>query len=92
MTVFLGLSVYSKADWGTSLVVQRLGITCDRKGHGYNPGSGRFHMLKSNQACVPQLLSPSALSTLEPRLCNKESHRSEGLPHCDYRAAPTCHD
>ena len=32
------------------------------------------------------------LSTLEPRLCNKESHRSEGLPHCDYRAAPTCHD
>ena len=38
---------------------------------GLIPGLGRFHMLQSNKAHVPQLLSPRAATTeaREPRAC-----------------------
>ena len=41
---------------------------------GLSPGPGRFHMLRSNKARVPQLLKPASL---EPMLRNKRSHCNE---------------
>ena len=55
------------------------------------PGLGRFHMPRSNQAHVPQLLSPRSRARepqllkpvcLEPVLQNKRSHSHEKPPHC----------
>ena len=66
---------------------------------GSIPSLGRSHMLQSNQACAPQLLSlcsrawdPQLLSlhTLEPVLCNKRSHCNEKPADCSWRVAPTC--
>ena len=60
---------------------------------GSSPGPGRSHMLQSNYAPAPQLLSlcsralePQLLSpratTTEPVLCNKRSYCSEKpAPH-----------
>ena len=64
---------------------------------GSIPGLGRSHMLQSNKArvpqllslssraCEPQLLSPRATTTepmrLEPMLLNKRSHRNEKPAH-----------
>ena len=45
---------------------------------GLSPGPGRSHMLRSNQAHVPQLLKPVCL---EPVLHNKRSHRNEKPVH-----------
>ena len=46
---------------------------------GSIPGLGRFHMLPSSSAHVPQKLNPGAP---EPVLCNKRSRRSEKPSHC----------
>ena len=43
-------------------------------GMGLIPSRGRFHILQSNQACTPQLLS---LHALELVLCSKRNHCSE---------------
>ena len=44
-------------------------------------GPGRLYLLPSNEACVPQVLSPRAAITgvlgLEPVPCNKRSHHNE---------------
>ena len=57
---------------------------------GSSPGPGRSHMLRSNKARAPQLLSlrsrarePQLLKPkhLEPMLRNKRSHRSEKPVH-----------
>ena len=57
---------------------------------GLSPGPGRSHMLRSNSACAPQLLSlcsrarePQLLKpmNLEPVLLNKRSHRNEKREH-----------
>ena len=45
---------------------------------GSSPGLGRSHMLRSNEACTPQLLKSACL---EPVLCNKRSHSNENLVH-----------
>ena len=59
---------------------------------GLIPGPGRSHMLWSNKARAPQLLSlrprarePQLLKTadLEPVLHNKRSHRNEKHAHCN---------
>ena len=59
---------------------------------GSSPGLGRSHMLQSNEAHVPQLLSlrsrarePQLLKPvrLEPVLRNKRSHRNEKPAHCN---------
>ena len=59
---------------------------------GSSPGPGRSHMLQSNQAHVPQLLSlcsrarkPRLLKPvrLEPVLHNKRSHCNEKPTHCN---------
>ena len=44
---------------------------------GLIPGLGRFHMLQSNKAHVPQLLKPVSL---EPVL-NKRGHHNEKPMH-----------
>ena len=44
---------------------------------GSSPGPGRSHMLQSNLAHAPQLLSPC----LEPVLHNKRSHGNEKPVH-----------
>ena len=52
---------------------------------GLSPGLGRSHMLQSNEARAPQLLSPCATTMkparLEPVLCNRRSHRNEKPMH-----------
>ena len=57
---------------------------------GSHPGPGRSHMLRSNEARVPQLLrlhsrarEPQLLkpACLEPVLRNKRSHRNEKPTH-----------
>ena len=52
---------------------------------GSVPDPGRFHMLQSNEARVPQLLThvlqQLRLSLLEPVLCNKRSHHEEKPVH-----------
>ena len=46
------------------------------EGMGSVPGWGRFHVLQSNQACTPQLLS---LHALEPVLCNEKPLQRKAL-------------
>ena len=55
---------------------------------GSVPGLGRSHMPQSNEASVPQLLSPGpgaqelqllSPCVLEPVLCNKRSHQMRNL-------------
>ena len=56
---------------------------------GSSPGLGRSHMLRSNQACEPQLLSLRVWSTgLEPVLRNKRGHNSERPAHRDEEWPP----
>ena len=64
---------------------------------GSNPGLGRSHMLQSNQARAPQLLSlcsrarePRLLkpACLEPVLRNKRSHRNEKPAHHNEEEPP----
>ena len=54
---------------------------------GFDPGSGRSHMLLGNEACVPQPLSWHGAvmkpSCLEPVLCNKISHCNQKPTHCN---------
>ena len=59
---------------------------------GLSPGPGRSHILQSNKAHAPQLLSlcsrarqPQLLkpACLEPMLRNKRSHRNEKPAHCN---------
>ena len=59
---------------------------------GLIPGPERSHMLRSNKAHAPQLLSlrsrpqePKLLkpARLEPVLCNRRSHRNEKPAHCN---------
>ena len=55
-------------------------------------GPGRLYLLPSNEACVPQVLSPRAAITgalsLEPVLCNKRSHHSEKPMHPNEEEPP----
>ena len=64
---------------------------------GSSPGPGRSHVLRSNSACAPQLLSlrsrahePQLLKPvcLEPVLCNKRSHRNEKPAHSNKEQPP----
>ena len=59
---------------------------------GSSPGPGRSHMLQSNEAHAPQLLSlrsracePQVLKPmcLKPVLRSKRSHRNEKPAHCN---------
>ena len=61
-------------------------------GMGSIPGLRRCHMLESNSAHAPQLLSPWARTCtpqlqrsmcLEPVLCNKRSHCNKKPAHCN---------
>jgi len=45
---------------------------------GSIPGPGRSHMPLGNQALVMELLKPVRL---EPRICNRRSHRNEEPKH-----------
>ena len=45
--------------------------TCQRREHGFEPGPGRFHMLRSNWALAPQLLS---LRAPGPAPCKHWAH------------------
>ena len=65
---------------GTSLLVQWLSLPANAEDTGSIPGPGRPHMLWSNWAHVPQLLSSH---TLEPVLCNKRSCYNEKPAHCN---------
>ena len=72
---------------GASLVVQWLRICLPMQGtRGSSPDPGRSHMLQSNEARAPQLLSlrsgahepqPLKLARLEPVLRSKRSHCNE---------------
>ena len=64
---------------------------------GLSPGLRRSHILRSNEACAPQLLSlrsrvrePQLLKPthLEAVLPNKGSHRNEKPVHCNQEYPP----
>ena len=52
---------------------------------GSSPGLGRSHMPRSNQACVPQLLSTRATTT-EARTPRAHAPQQEKPPQCEVRA------
>ena len=61
---------------GTSLVVQRIRTSCQCRGHGFNPWSGKIPQAVSHLAQAPQLLRPSSrvhvpqsLKSVCPRAC-----------------------
>ena len=56
---------------------------------GWIPGLGRFHLPKSNEACVPQLLKSMCLETV---LHDERSHCSEKLAALQGRVASTQHN
>lgn len=74
MTVFLGLSVYSKADWGTTLVVQRLGICLPKWGHRFGPWDRRIQHAMGQLS--PRITTTGAQeqSVLCSRATTKGSH------------------
>ena len=64
---------------------------------GSSAGPGRSHMPRSNQACVPQLLSLSSRAhvlqllkptRLEPVLRNRRNHRNEKTTHLKEEQPP----
>ena len=61
---------------------------------GSVPGQGRYHMPRSNEAHVPQLLSQSSRAhepyLLKPVLHNKRSHHNEKLAHHNRVASSCC--
>ena len=63
---------------------------------GSIPGPGRFHMLRSNQAHVPQLLSPRATTTEAqvPRAYARQQEKPLQWGACvlQQRVAPACQD
>ena len=72
---------------GASLVVQWLRICLPTQGTWVRSlVRGGFHILWSNQAPVPQLLSPP---TVEPMLCNKGSHAMRSPCTTTKRIVPT---
>ena len=62
---------------------------------GSIPGPGRFHMLRSNWACVPQLLSPCAAAAEAhmPRARAPQEKPPQWEAHApQQRVAPACHN
>ena len=80
-TIFLGFPGGS--------VAKKSALQC--KGHpGLIPGPGRFHMLRSNQVCVPQLLSPWAATTEASMLQQeKPPKQNEKLSRTQQSLVPT---
>ena len=72
-----------KLTMGASLVVQWYkNPPCNAGDTGSIPGPGRYHMLRSNEACVLQLLSPPEPQLLKPtcpraRAPHARSHQNE---------------
>ena len=73
-------------------MVQWLRITCQCRGHGFDPSPGTCHKLRSNKACVPQLVRPHSRACklqllrpayLEAMLHNKRNHPNERSMHCN---------
>ena len=62
--------------WGTSLAVKWLGISCQSRGQGSDPVSGKIPRAWGQ----PNLPAATAEArALGPKLCNKRGHRMEKL-------------
>ena len=79
-----------KIGGGTSLVVQWLRISCQCRGHRFEPWSRKIPHAVEQLSHTPQLLSLRSRArkpqlrkpvSLQPMLCNKRSHSNEKPAH-----------